>query len=176
MTPWTPDECRLLRTVPVDIGALIACGEYEIEGWRAGTRSGGHYGVSYEFTKTAIVARFHEQIWWDYRRADGTTERLCRPGEFLRDCRIGYKRLLAWAAALPDDIREQARAHYATYPVCTRDLGKLRRLVLELIPDPGPLPATADQRKPVRDVELPAMPPADHFPADLLELLEMTNA
>ncbi len=161
--PWTPAEARLLRYLASTIAPVLTAPEAAHSCWREATRSGGGWGLTYRFGKTAL-----EGEWRTYQTPDA--------GRLLESSRITYNRILRWAENLPAETREQARfldraqgfrSGYRTW------------LFYELIGDPSPEdpgrigPPTKPRRRPIRDdVHLPPHP--DDHPADLLELLEMT--
>lgn len=154
-SPFTDTERALLRKIVDRVGPVIASPDYEIKSLISSEGFRGGHGFECRFTKTAIVATWHEFIeaaWFP----DGRPKQW-RYGQQLGDATITYARLSKWARSLPAEVRAQAVVWWRTYPEDTRDLAALAELTLGLLADPEP-------------VALPE-------PQDLLELLElMTNA
>jgi len=133
---FTPTERILLRRHPVDIGAFLCSGEYEIARWKEGEREGGGHGYRHRWTKTAIEGSRHEWLV-DARYKDGRPWRW-RDGELIWSARITYTRLLRWRATLPFGVLHAARVWYRMWPAETRDLPRLADLVLRVLAEPEP--------------------------------------
>lgn len=139
---WTENERALLRYLPISVGHCIATSDDGIQHLQDGHISGGGHGFTYEFTKTAIVGRWHEWIpvrWASAgdRRPEGQPIRW-REGALLHEARVSYGRLKLWCESLPAEVRAQALVWWKTYPEDTRDLEALERLVLAQLADPEP--------------------------------------
>lgn len=140
---WTEDERALLRYISVDVGHCIADPDDGIEHLRDSHGSGGEHGFTYELTRTAIIGGWHEWIPVRWATAGGWRPEgepiQWREGALLREARVSYLRLRRWCESLPAEVRAQALMWWQTYPIATRDLMALERLVLEQLVEPADL-------------------------------------
>lgn len=131
MITLTDDERKLLHQVHGLLGYIVASPEDGIASLKLSHASGGGHGFDYE------VANYSLQGEW--RRyevtatcADGSPKRL-RFEEPHLQVLITWARLRQWATRLPAELRARALTAWRTYPVDTRDLGELARIVHEAI-------------------------------------------
>jgi hypothetical protein len=162
----TGEEAALLRAVHHDIAPCVASLGH-LADLQEGTSSGGGHGFDYMFGRSKFTGRWCE--WFPVRWA---SERDIRPtgepiyyrsGRVLAEVTMTYTRLRRWCESLPEDVRAQALVWWRTWPVETRDIPKLNRLVLDQLPAPD----AVERERADRMAELAARPE----PTDLLGLL-----
>ena len=131
MITLTEDERRLLHRLNGNIGQVIATPKHGIDSLRQSQGGGGGKGFDYRLTKTGL-----EGEWCQYdiveRLPDGSPGILHFHKPHLRVV-MTYTRLRQWATSLPAELRERAMTAWRTYPVDTRNLAELARIVHEAI-------------------------------------------
>lgn len=133
----TADERKLLHQLHGHLGYIVASPKEGIEHLKQSHASGG----GQEFVYTAANYSLQGQ-WRRYevieRLKDGSPSRL-RFDEPHLEALITWSRLRQWATRLPEELRERALTAWRTYPVDTRDLGELARIVNEAIELSAPM-------------------------------------
>lgn len=127
----TDDERKLLHKCHGRIGSVVASPKWGIDDLKHSHACGGGWGFDYRVTKSAL-----EGTWCNYKVVewlkDGSPSRL-RFDEPHLTVSITFTRIGQWANSLPAELRERARIAWATYPIDTRNLGDLARIVHEAI-------------------------------------------
>ncbi|WP_288816714.1 hypothetical protein [uncultured Gordonia sp.] len=132
MSQLSADERDLLREWAHIIGPVIANPDEEVRRLRESRRSGGGFGRNYDVTGNRLTG-----TWACYDVVDrfATGPHAGQPSRLRfdpphREVSITLTRLHRWADALPTELRERARAAWATR---TRDLPALTEIALEAI-------------------------------------------
>jgi hypothetical protein len=131
MIMLTDDERILLHRLSGTIGQVIATPKHGVDSLRQSQGGGGGKGFNYRMTKTGLEAE-----WCNYdvveRLPDGSPGilRFHKPHLHVE---ITYTRLRQWASSLPAELCARALTAWRTYPVDTRDLAELDRIVHEAI-------------------------------------------
>lgn len=122
MIMLTDDERALLHqpSITALIGQTVATPDAGIE--RLRTLHAGGCGGGFEY---------------DAHTGGKITGRWRTPGPKVwtidREASITFTRLHRWAKQLPDELRARARTAWATWPVNTRDLDRLKQITHEAI-------------------------------------------
>lgn len=123
----TDGEKALLQRLHAYVGPVIVSPDY-IADLVASHSCGGGKGFDYAVTKTGLTGAWCRYEYVDY--APGSPQRLRFDPPHL-EVTITFGRLRKWVTGLPAELRERARIAWATYPINTRDLGELARIVYE---------------------------------------------